>query len=54
MLGVGGRIPMPFFQATLAMGLPLPAANKLCNSLNRSAVKWMRTIVAARRRLEPD
>lgn len=54
LLGVGGRIPMAFFRTVLYLGMPLTAATRLCNSLNRSAVKWMRTIVATRRRLEPD
>lgn len=53
-LGVGGRVPMHTFASLLHLGVPAAPCVRLCNSLNRVAVRWMHTIVCARRRLEPD
>jgi ribonuclease HI len=54
LLGVGGRIPSTLFQTFLSMGISHAQSIRLCNSLNRLAVTWLRTIVSTRRRLEPD
>lgn len=54
LLGVGGRIPLDLITKLGQLGISASRLNTLCNCLNRQAVQWMRTIVGARRRLEPD